>query len=310
MLVDVLVNHGLKKGIGTSYFGRGGSLAVVPIGGDLFRIAGAMDADQSTDLDAAAIEELVLARAGLRCSVRTVVNAAEFRAQVRQAPSYRFGRVLLAGDAAHLTTPASGQGMNTGIQDAVNLGCRLAGVVLDRLPETELDRYALERRTAVDHVQQVTTAQTEVVDGGNAYAGPVPLMDAREISQIDSAYPSVGDFPAAGARVPLPFGDSEPGRVALATTGPTVLLWPGLEWSLDEWTATVRSVEEALPAEFRVVDLAGKAPGHLAPLLGDGRTALVVRPDGHVAHRCAPADTVATLREHWFPTQAYVTAGD
>jgi 3-(3-hydroxy-phenyl)propionate hydroxylase len=74
----------------------------------------------------------------------------------RQAASYREGRVLLAGDAAHVHTPMGGQGLNTGVQDAVNLGWKLGQVVSGTSPESLLDTYQAERHPVGARVQRNT----------------------------------------------------------------------------------------------------------------------------------------------------------
>ncbi len=71
---------------------------------------------------------------------------ATFRVNVRQAEHHAVGRVFLAGDAAHIHSPVGGQGMNTGIQDAVNLSWKLGLVLAGRAPERLLDTYEAERR--------------------------------------------------------------------------------------------------------------------------------------------------------------------
>ena len=78
----------------------------------------------------------------------------------RQAASYRAGRVLLAGDAAHVHYPAGGQGLNLGVQDAVNLGWKLAQVVDGTSPRRLLDTYQAERHPVAARVLQNTMAQT------------------------------------------------------------------------------------------------------------------------------------------------------
>ena len=78
----------------------------------------------------------------------------------RQAASYRRGRVLLAGDAAHVHYPIGGQGLNVGVQDAVNLGWKLAQVVNGTSPESLLDTYHDERHPVGARVLQSTMAQT------------------------------------------------------------------------------------------------------------------------------------------------------
>src|ERR1019366_10537655 len=77
----------------------------------------------------------------------------------RQAASYRKGRVLIAGDAAHVHPPDGGQGLQTGVQDAVNLGWKLAQVVRGRSPEALLDTYHAERHPVGARVQHNTMAQ-------------------------------------------------------------------------------------------------------------------------------------------------------
>ena len=78
----------------------------------------------------------------------------------RQAAAYRDGRVLLAGDAAHVHSPIGGQGLNTGVQDAVNLGWKLAQVVSGTSPESLLDTYHAERHPVAARVLHNTLAQT------------------------------------------------------------------------------------------------------------------------------------------------------
>jgi 2-polyprenyl-6-methoxyphenol hydroxylase-like FAD-dependent oxidoreductase len=79
----------------------------------------------------------------------------------RQAAAYRKGRVLLAGDAAHVHSSVGGQGLNTGVQDAVNLGWKLAQVVKGTSPEGLLDTYHVERHPVAARVFRTTMARTE-----------------------------------------------------------------------------------------------------------------------------------------------------
>src|SRR5690606_10377043 len=77
----------------------------------------------------------------------------------RQASAYRVGRVLVAGDAAHVHSPVGGQGLNIGVQDAVNLGWKLAQVVRGTSPESLLDTYHAERHPVAARVLRNTLAQ-------------------------------------------------------------------------------------------------------------------------------------------------------
>src|SRR5918999_2442327 len=91
-----------------------------------------------------------------------------FTDTTRQAASYRDRRVLLAGDAAHVHSPAGGQGLNTGVQDAVNLGWKLAQVVKEVSPPSLLDTYQAERHPVAARVLRKTMAQTALIRPADA----------------------------------------------------------------------------------------------------------------------------------------------
>jgi hypothetical protein len=105
----------------------------------------------------------------------------------RLAERYRAGRVLLAGDAAHIHPPTGGQGLNLGVQDAVNLGWKLAAQVRGGAPETLLDTYQAERHPVAADVLDNTRAQTEL---SSPEPGPravrkllTELMDFDEVNR-------------------------------------------------------------------------------------------------------------------------------
>jgi 2-polyprenyl-6-methoxyphenol hydroxylase-like FAD-dependent oxidoreductase len=102
--------------------------------------------------------------------VREVLWGTRFRVHRRLADTYRQGRVLLAGDAAHVHSPAGGQGMNTGIQDALDLGDQLVAVIAGRAGEDALDGYVARRHAVAAHVLSLTDRLTRVatVQGGVA----------------------------------------------------------------------------------------------------------------------------------------------
>jgi len=102
---------------------------------------------------------------GTDFGVHDVTWISRFSDAARQAVSYRKGRVLLAGDAAHTHSPAGGQGLNIGVQDAVNLGWKLAQVVHGRSPESLLDTYQDERHPIAARVLENTLAQTALGRG-------------------------------------------------------------------------------------------------------------------------------------------------
>ncbi len=160
------------------------------------------------------LRESLVRLAGTDFGMRSPRWVSRFSDAARQADRYRAGRVLLAGDAAHIHFPAGGQGLNLGVQDAVNLGWKLAAVVNGQAPESLLDTYHHERHPVGERVLHNTRAQS-------ALARPGPHTDALrdvfgELLQFDDVnrqlcgkltalnlrYPVDGDHPLAGRRVP------------------------------------------------------------------------------------------------------------
>jgi len=99
--------------------------------------------------------------------LRDPVWISRFRLHHRGADSYRRGRLFVAGDAAHIHSPAGGQGMNTGIQDAVNLGWKLAAVLRGEMDEKLLDSYDVERRRVGEHLLKGTDRMFQFGSSGN-----------------------------------------------------------------------------------------------------------------------------------------------
>jgi 2-polyprenyl-6-methoxyphenol hydroxylase-like FAD-dependent oxidoreductase len=106
--------------------------------------------------------------------IRDVVWSSRFRVHHRLADHYRAGRMFLTGDAAHVHSPAGGQGMNTGIQDAVALAARLTAVLRDGAPDSVLDEYETERRPVAAEVVALTHRITRI-----ATVDSVPLRTTR-----------------------------------------------------------------------------------------------------------------------------------
>jgi 2-polyprenyl-6-methoxyphenol hydroxylase-like FAD-dependent oxidoreductase len=104
------------------------------------------------------LSEALIAVYGTDCGVHSPVSISRFTDAARQAAAYRDGRILLAGDAAHVHYPAGGQGLNIGVQDAVNLGWKLAQVIKGISPESLLDTYQAERHPVAARVLRNTLA--------------------------------------------------------------------------------------------------------------------------------------------------------
>ena len=111
------------------------------------------------------LRDALIAAYGTDFGIRNPTWLSRFTDMARQAASYRDRRVLLAGDAAHVHSPAGGQGLNIGVQDAVNLGWKLAQVVKGTSPESLLDTYHAERHPIGARVLRLTMAQTALGRG-------------------------------------------------------------------------------------------------------------------------------------------------
>jgi 3-(3-hydroxy-phenyl)propionate hydroxylase len=161
------------------------------------------------------LSELLIAVYGTDYGIHSATSISRFTDMTRQAASYRQGRVLLAGDAAHVHYPSGGQGLNTGVQDAVNLGWKLAQVVKQTSPESLLDTYHAERHPVGARVLHNTMAQVALLrrpdDRTKALSDMVSEllgMDeprkriAAMISGLDIKYDLGEGHPLLGRRMP------------------------------------------------------------------------------------------------------------
>ncbi|MEV6097072.1 FAD-dependent oxidoreductase [Nocardia sp. NPDC051981] len=230
-----------------------------------------------------------------------------YRINVALVDRYRVGRVFLAGDAAHVHSPAGGQGMNTGIQDAYNLGWKLAAVV-DGAAESLLDTYELERRPVAQAVLDDSTSRLHALmrsagngSGATAVAGltddfTTGLTISYSESPLTAAEP--GD-----ARVRA--GDRAPDAIGVdASTGERVRVFDllrGPQWTLltfdDGTPATAKPAHDPLLGPVRTIRIT-RDPNTTGPatiLDSDGSihrnfdvsgpATLLVRPDGYIATR-------------------------
>ncbi|WP_030722417.1 FAD-dependent monooxygenase [Streptomyces griseus] len=231
----------------------------------------------------------------------------------RQAAQYRKGGVLLAGDAAHIHFPAGGQGLNTGVQDAVNLGWKLASVIRGLAPESLLDSYHTERHAVGERVLQNTRAQAALTRPGaqtdalRDVFGSLLVFDEVNrhlrgmLTGLDIRYRVGGSHPLAGRRVPdvdLKMPDGSRTVYELLRTARPVLLdlsgSPDVMTTAQGWADRVDLVEARSDDEYWLVPANRKIP---VP------AALLIRPDGHVAWAAAAEPAISELRTSlatWF----------
>jgi 2-polyprenyl-6-methoxyphenol hydroxylase-like FAD-dependent oxidoreductase len=151
-------------------------------GTDLFQLQGPIPLEGDIDLSAEGLNTLVVQRTRRRdIPIKSVSWASAFNMNSRLADHYRVGRVFLAGDAAHIHPPTGGQGLNTSLQDAYNLGWKLAAV-LKGAPEALLDTYEEERRPIAAHTLGLTTQLLDAMKRGVMRRG-------WEVNQLDLGYP-------------------------------------------------------------------------------------------------------------------------
>ena len=177
--------------------------------------------------------------------------SSRFLSERRQARHYRAGRVFLAGDAAHVHSPLGGQGMNTGIGDAMNLGWKLSAAVADSAPPWLLDSYEAERHPVGASVLRLTDAFNQLVlsrsrwqraaqravVGALTRIPPTKRFMAERLSGIGISYPSPsGEHRLVGRRMPDISGEGvrlyerlRAGRFVLATTEAVEIARPGVE---------------------------------------------------------------------------------
>lgn len=314
-----------------------GALGLAPLGDRMFRIAFAVPRwDREDGPEPALFQKQVDQLSPGGGTVANLQWSAVFRARRHTAKTFRLGRCFLAGDAAHIFSAAGAQGMNTGLQDAMNLGWKLGGVIRGWLSPAVLDSYDRERRPEVERVSLNTSRQTrwgllrnpaKIITRNAAvrlaaWTGVMQRMGTPLISQTDVTYgtppPAVERWrrmPALrpGMRIPAFAGDDLGRFPTIASDRFTVLLWPGDQPVSQQWSRTCQEIKAAVPAE--VASVRPSSGALVARQLGRRPAAVVVRPDGHVSaveRRVEPEAVCAALREAsavWTPATPLVREG-
>jgi 2-polyprenyl-6-methoxyphenol hydroxylase-like FAD-dependent oxidoreductase len=270
---------------------------LVPLGGDRYRLTfGRTDRADTTRDTPVTREEITAALQavyGEETVLGAVDNSSRFSDATRQLEHYRVGRVLFAGDAAHIHPPLGGQGLNLGVQDAFNLGWKLAAAVQGRAPSGLLDSYHAERHPVAAQVLHHTSAQRvlaqpnpseDVAALRDIFTDLLRLPDTNRhlaglMSGLSLRYELPGEHPLTGRRIP---------DVDLVTqAGPT-----RLSALFASGHAVLLDLAGAVPADLRLparVDLVRAACADDV-----GAAALLFRPDGYV---CWAADDSAACGE-------------
>jgi 3-(3-hydroxy-phenyl)propionate hydroxylase len=236
------------------------------------------------------LSEALIAVYGTDYGVHSPTSISRFTDMTRQAAAYRERRVLLAGDAAHVHYPTGGQGLQTGVQDAVNLGWKLAQVVKGVSPESLLDTYHAERHPVAARVLQNTMAQTALLRSDDRSKAAREVMSellgldeprkriAAEMSGLGIHYDLGEGHPLLGRRMPdldLVTANGPLRVFTLLHDARPVLLNFGEPAGLDitSWADRVQSIDAAYSGPWEL------------PVLGQvaAPAAVLIRPDGYVA---------------------------
>jgi 2-polyprenyl-6-methoxyphenol hydroxylase-like FAD-dependent oxidoreductase len=272
------------------YFG-----ILAPIEGDLYRLmSGKLSGpgpDREAPVAAEEVREALRAVYGAETELGELREASRFSDASRQLQRYREGRILFAGDAAHIHLPIGGQGVNLGIQDSVNLGWKLAAAVRGWAPDGLLDSYDVERRPVAARVLANTRAQGVIMNPSqdetlatvrDLFTDLLRLPEANRfisgmISGLDVEYPGVGR-----RMIDLDLTTEDgPTRVSrLMHSGRGLLL------SFDG-------------APRRVGGRADRVD-HVMAKTDEGLGAVLIRPDGYIVWSGADGQSLETALARWF----------
>jgi 3-(3-hydroxy-phenyl)propionate hydroxylase len=245
---------------------------------------------QSGDATLRDLSQALIAAYGTDYGVHSPTWISRFTDMARQAAAYRNGRVLLAGDAAHVHYPTGGQGLNTGMQDAVNLGWKLAQVVKGIAPDSLLDTYHAERHPVAARILRTTMAQIPLLRGGDRIDAlrdtlteligmdePRTHLAAMQ-SGLGIRYDLGEGHPLLGRRMPDLDVDTADGPLRVSSLlhhARPALLNLGEPGGLDiaPWAGRVQSIDARYSGAWELPAIGEvTAPG-----------AVLIRPDGYVA---------------------------
>src|SRR5213595_2892831 len=289
LLAEVELTEEPPWGLHHDAFGRH-AFSKSPKGGPVGVLVTEERVNQAGDVTLAELSEALIAVWGTDYGAHDRTSISRFTDMARQAAAYRAGRVLLAGDAAHVHYPVGGQGLNTGVQDAVNLGWKLASVVNGTSPDSLLDTYHAERHPVAARVLRDTIAQVALLRAndyvktlGDIITELLIMEEPRRrfaamMSGLGIHYDLGDGHPLLGRRMPdldlvTPRGTVR--AFTLLHDGHAVLLNLGKPWGFDisPWARRVLAIDAKYAGNWELPALGQVA----AP------TAMLIRPDGYVA---------------------------
>ncbi|MFB6783160.1 FAD-dependent monooxygenase [Streptomyces sp. NPDC056352] len=321
LLADLEVD-GLEHGAAHAYMTEAGMLFFFPLGSPAswrmlaMRPPGTLGTESPVEIRQ--LQELVDRYIGERLNLRDPVWMTAFRLHNRGAKNYRADRVFLAGDAAHIHSPAGAQGMNTGIQDSLNLGWKLALVCRGAASNVLLDTYESERAPVgrnvlrfTDRAFTIATSRNPVLRLARTHVAPrvapVVLRSTslraaafRTLSQLAVHYrhsPATTEGPHPRSRGPRA-GDrlpDTPGNLHTLTAAPgydLLLTGPREVWDAGRIADAISGRGQLI--HVHTLGMSGPWPGN---------THCLIRPDGYIGYRSGSPDLTGLLRylDRWLP---------
>ncbi|GAT33492.1 2-polyprenyl-6-methoxyphenol hydroxylase [Terrimicrobium sacchariphilum] len=313
-----------------AYLGRSGMIFIAPLNDDRWRVilnVSGMTMRDAEKLGLSEIEAIIQDRFGSRIPMYDPVWISPFGINTRLSPAMKKGRVFIAGDASHVHSPVGGQGMNTGIQDAINLSWKLASVLHGNGGEGLLSSYQIERhgnaRKLLERVGPATrmadlhsSLSIEVRNHLIRFVGLVGMDNAmaETVSMLNVAYRDsaiveeghlgwLSGAPHAGERAPEAWGLQTrsgahtrlhalwkgDGRFQLLIFGNA--LAPA---DLPGFVRVIRIFREGNAGDSVVIDRRGEA--HKAYAVGKDGACYLIRPDGIISYRGISSDMSLLIR--------------
>jgi 6-methylpretetramide 4-monooxygenase / 4-hydroxy-6-methylpretetramide 12a-monooxygenase len=300
LVADVVVSCGLPRDGSALIATPAGYVLLAPLPGERWiTFIGDLSDDEAErlthDTSADAVAASIERRVGSSVQLKDVGWAAAFRMHSRAVPNLADKRRFLLGDAGHLSSPFGGEGLNSGLHDAQNLGWKLALELRGCARPLLLDSFASERGAAARHVLEVSDRLHALahgaVDSARTGVFPAPASPeqsaalVRSRSMLDFSYarsPLTSEYPMPGGQqtaAPAP-GERYPDRAMLAGTAHHLLIFgsadaAGLDRLRRRWAGLVEVVR-------------ARSDPRRAGLTAHG--AVLVRPDGYIGFRAHPAD--------------------
>ena len=270
-------------------------MSICPLAGtDLFQLQAPIPLEGEVDLSSEGLATMVTARTGRDdIRVQSVSWASAFNMNARLADRYRVGRAFLVGDAAHTHPPTGGQGLNTSVQDAYNLGWKLAAVI-GGAPESLLDSYEQERRPIAASMLGLSTKLLEELKRGETRRG-------REVQQLDLAYPESSLTLESPPRIRGPLaGDRAPDAPVRTAAGRSTRLFEmfkGTHWTLLGYAVERDLVPPRPSLHIHTIgprgDIVDREDHFLAGYAVEPGDWVLVRPDGYIGAIVASSEVAA-----------------